>query len=168
MHCLSIFYSGRYKWSFYERYRIGFALTEIFRISGIIDKPLRKWSRCFDLQYSRACSVILKVAGRKSAQLRAQIERRQAEPRILQREFVLAEILESHRFWQILSLGCAGFICLKNHCGTSFCDRRYFPDKPYISEGLSFSKAFKGFDIPLSKHIRSLFAFSGQAGSSVF
>ena len=94
---MSRFYSERYKWSLYERYRTGFTLTEICEISGITDKPLRKWFRCFDLQYSRVSSVTLKEAGRKSVQLRAQIERGQAELRLLQGESVLAEVPESLR-----------------------------------------------------------------------
>lgn len=74
---MSRFYSGAYKWSLYEKYRTGFSLTEICKIFGVTDKPLREWFRHFDLQYSKASSVSLKEVNRKSAQLRKQFEKAQ-------------------------------------------------------------------------------------------
>lgn len=94
---MSRFYSEAYKWSLYEKYRTGFTLTEICKVSGISDKPLREWFRCFDLQYSRANSISLKEAERKSRQLRARFEKGQAKLRLLQGEPILAEIPEALR-----------------------------------------------------------------------
>lgn len=94
---MSRFYSEVYKWSLYEKYRSGFTLTEICEISGITDKPLREWFRCFDLQYSRASSMSLKEVRQKSTQLRCQLEKTQTELRLLQNKTVLTEIPEPVR-----------------------------------------------------------------------
>ena len=94
---MSRFYSEAYKWSLYEKYRIGFSLAEICEISGVTDKPLREWFRHFDLQYSRASSMSLKEVNRKSAQLRKQFEKTQAELRLFQSELGLTEVPESVR-----------------------------------------------------------------------
>ena len=94
---MSRFYSEAYKWSLYEKYRIGFSLAEICEVSGVTDKPLREWFRHFDLQYSRASSMSLKEVNRKSAQLRKQFEKTQAELRLFQSELVLMEVPESVR-----------------------------------------------------------------------
>ena len=94
---MSRFYSEAYKWSLYERYRSGFTLTELQEISGITDKPLRKWFRYFDRLYSRASSISLEEVHQESAQLRKQFEKMQAELGLLQNEAVLAEVPESVR-----------------------------------------------------------------------
>lgn len=94
---MSRFYDEPYKWSLYEKYRSGFTLTELQEISGITDKPLREWFRCFDLQYSQASSTSLKEVNWKSTQLRKQLEAAQIELGLLQNEAVLAEIPESVR-----------------------------------------------------------------------
>lgn len=94
---MSRFYSEAYKWSLYVKYRTGSSLTEICEISGVTDKPLREWFRRFDLQYSRASSMSLKEVNRKSAQLRKQFEKTQAELRLLQSELGFAEVPESVR-----------------------------------------------------------------------
>lgn len=94
---MSRFYSEAYKWSLYEKYRSGFTLTELQEISGITDKPLREWFRCFDLQYSRASSTSLKEVNRKSNQLRKHLKAAQIELGLLQNEAILAEVPESVR-----------------------------------------------------------------------
>lgn len=94
---MSRFYDEPYKWLLYEKYRSGFTLTELQEISGITDKPLREWFRCFDLQYSQASSTSLKEVNWKSTQLRKQLEAAQIELGLLQNEAVLAEIPESVR-----------------------------------------------------------------------
>ena len=94
---MSRFYDEPYKWSLYEKYRSGFTLTELQEISGVTDKPLREWFRCFDLQYSQASSTSLKEVNWKSTQLRKQLEAAQIELRLLQNEVVLAEVPESVR-----------------------------------------------------------------------
>lgn len=94
---MSRFYDEPYKWSLYEKYRSGFTLTELQEISGITDKPLREWFRCFDLQYSQASSTSLKEANWKSTQLRKQLEAAQIELSLLQNETVLPEVPESVR-----------------------------------------------------------------------
>ena len=94
---MSRFYDEPYKWLLYEKYRSGFTLTELQEISGITDKPLREWFRCFDLQYSQASSTNLKEVNWKSAHLRKQLEVAQIELGLLQNESVLAEIPESVR-----------------------------------------------------------------------
>lgn len=94
---MSRFYDEPYKWSLYEKYRSGFTLTELQEISGVTDKPLREWFRCFDLQYSQASSTSLKEVNWKSTQLRKQLEAAQIELRLLQNEAVLAEVPESVR-----------------------------------------------------------------------
>ena len=72
-------------------------MAEICEISGVTDKPLREWFRHFDLQYSRASSMSLKEVNRKSAQLRKQFEKTQAELRLFQSELGLTEVPESVR-----------------------------------------------------------------------
>lgn len=94
---MSRFYSEAYKWSLYERYRSGFTLTELQEISGITDKPLREWFRYFDRLYSRASSISLEEVHQKSAQLRKQFEKMQAELGLLQNEAVLTAVSESIR-----------------------------------------------------------------------
>lgn len=91
---MSRFYSESYKWSLYEKYQSGFTLTEICEISGVTDKPLREWFRYFDLQHSKADSMILKEINRRSTQLSKQLEKTRAEVKLLQSELVLAEIPE--------------------------------------------------------------------------
>lgn len=94
---MSRFYSEAYKWSLYEKYRSGFTLTELQEISGITDKPLREWFRYFDRLYSRASSISLEEVHQKSAQLRKQFEKMQAELGLLQNEAVLTAVSESIR-----------------------------------------------------------------------
>lgn len=94
---MSRFYDEPYKWSLYEKYHSRFTLTELQEISGVTDKPLRGWFRCFDLQYSQASSTSLKEVNWKSTQLRKQLEAAHIELWLLQNEAVLAEVPESVR-----------------------------------------------------------------------
>lgn len=94
---MSRFYSEAHKWSLYEKYRSGFTLTELQKISGITDKPLREWFRYFDFQYLQASSTSLKEANWKITQLRKQLEAAQIELSLLQNEAVLPEVPESVR-----------------------------------------------------------------------
>ena len=94
---MSRFYSEGYKWSLYEKYRSGFTLAELQELSGISDKPLREWFRYFDLLYSQASSISLEEVHQKSAQLRKQLEKMQAELRLLQNEAILTAVPEPVR-----------------------------------------------------------------------
>ena len=103
IHRMSRFYSESYKWSLYEKYQSGFTLTEICEISGVTDKPLREWFRYFDLQHSKADSMILKEINRRSTQLSKQLEKTRAEVKLLQSELVLAEIPEHAKLHHVKS-----------------------------------------------------------------
>lgn len=119
---MSRFYSEAYKWSLYEKYRTGFTLTEICEISGITDKPLREWFKCFDLQYSRASSMSLKEVRQKSTQLRCQLEKTQTELRLLQNKTVLTEIPEPVRIFrarQLLEKYGPNIVCRSLNIGKS-------------------------------------------------
>lgn len=94
---MSRFYSEAYKWSLYEKFRAGTTLTEISKISGITDKPLREWFRNFDVQYEYAYSVDLRKVREENAQLRTRFKKAQGELEIIQNQSIPEEIPETLR-----------------------------------------------------------------------
>ena len=67
---MSRFYSDAYKWSLYEKFRNGFTLTELYEMTGVTDKPLRKWFRQIDSQYAQSARLSVKSVQQENAHLK--------------------------------------------------------------------------------------------------
>lgn len=92
---MSRFYSDTYKWSLYEKYRNGFTLTELCKMTGVTDKPLREWFRQIDSQYAQGARLSVKSVQQENAHLKLVVQQKQNELKLLNE--IIADIPEVQR-----------------------------------------------------------------------
>lgn len=92
---MSRFYSDAYKWSLYEKFRNGFTLTELYEMTGVTDKPLRKWFRQIDSQYAQSARLSVKSVQQENAHLKLVVQQKQNELKLLNE--IIADIPGAQR-----------------------------------------------------------------------